>query len=305
MSVLNKKAPQLGPVKSGTLIASSADVIVSAYQAAFDMHVVSDIRISENLALAWERPGLAGHRMVTLGAALADASTHWLRVIEVPDAVAPLPFHKSGWMSLEVSVADVHLLAAKLQDSAFDILGNPHPLSVSDDIWAMQVAGPAGEVLYLTEVRAPVPAFDLPLGAKALAERLFIPVLSTPVRDSALSFYESLSGNSGLRFDSRVSALNLALEVDPEASRPVATLQLAGSCLIEIDEVPEHAQPSFSVDGLPSGIAFITTVASSAVQLPLGCSWNFLEDATSGATHVAMIQGSSGEWMELVKALPL
>lgn len=293
-----KHAPiPLGPALAGTLLVANADEIISAYAEGLGLLVVSDQSISDTQAAAWNKPTLAGRRMVTLGAFRDEPDTHWLRIIEIPGIVPPRPFMQRGWMALEISVANVVGLAEKLRSSKFTILGEPGPLAVSANIWAMQVAGLAGEVLYLTEVKAPVPPFDLPLGARALAERLFIPVLSVEKRDAAIDYYEDLTATTGLRFETRVSALNRALGVPPEAARSVATLQLQGSSVIEIDEVPEHQRAPAVVDGLPSGIAFVSirtsrqSLVDNAQRLGITVT-----PSSSGVMH----QTPSGEWLELV-----
>ena len=165
----------VGPVQCGTLVTRDADAVVRAYREGLDLVVVSDAPLPAALAAAWGKPALAGRRMLVLGADAADASTHWLRVIEWSLAAAPLPMQHSGWLALEVLVKDVCALGKRLENGPFTVLGPPRALAVNDNIWAMQVAGPAGETLYLTEVRAPVQPFELPPPATHTAERLVIP----------------------------------------------------------------------------------------------------------------------------------
>ncbi|MBK7060548.1 MAG: hypothetical protein IPI03_11945 [Rubrivivax sp.] len=285
----------VGPVQCGTLVARDADAVVRAYRESLDLVVISDGPLPKALATAWGQSDLAGARFVVLGADAADASTHWLRIIEWPLAEAPLPMRHSGWLALEVLVKDVCALGQRLENGPFTVLGPPRALAVNDNIWAMQVAGPAGETLYLTEVRAPVPPFDLPAPATFTAERLFIPVLSAREHSTAMGWYEQLSGQAGLRFDTRVSALNAALGLDPEWRRPVGTLQLAGASMIEIDHVPEHSGAPACASGLPSGLAMVSFHARRDVALPPGTTWQ-----AHGATAVALMQGPAGEWIELL-----
>ena len=285
----------VGPVQCGTVIARDADVVIHAYRQGLDLVVVSDAPLPSALATAWGKPDLAGARLVVLGADAADASTHWLRIIESPLAEAPLPMRHSGWLALEVLVKDVCALGQRLENGPFTVLGPPRALAVNDNIWAMQVAGPAGETLYLTEVRAPVPPFELPPPATHTAERLFIPVLSASEHAAAMAWYESLADHQGLRFNTRVSALNAALGIDPEWQRPVGTLQLAGNSMIEIDHVPEHDRPSPCASGLPSGLAMVSFHARRDLALPAGAAWRDI-----GATAVTLMQGPAGEWIELL-----
>jgi hypothetical protein len=285
----------VGPVQCGTLVTRDADAVVRAYREGLDLVVVSDAPLPAALAAAWGKPALAGRRMLVLGADAADASTHWLSVIEWSLAAAPLPMQHSGWLALEVLVKDVCALGKRLENGPFTVLGPPRALAVNDNIWAMQVAGPAGETLYLTEVRAPVQPFELPPPATHTAERLFIPVLSAREHAAAMDWYEELAGCKGLRFETRVSALNAALGLDPEWRRPVGTLQLAGNSMIEIDHVPEHRTPPFNASGLPSGLAMVSFHARRDQSLPAGATWHEL-----GATAVTLMQGPAGECIELL-----
>ncbi len=277
--------PRIGPPRAGTVVTADADASVAAYRDHLDLQVISDAPLSAAQAAAWGKPALAGRRFVVMGADPADPSTHWLRILEVPGAVAPAPMRQRGWLALEVLVRDVQALGRRLEGGPFRILGVPRPLSVSDDIWAMQVAGPAGETLYLTEVRAQVPPFDLPMNARCTAERFFIPVLSAPDREAALAWYAERAGGSGFRFESRVSALSRALGLDPEHRRAVATLGLAGRSIIEIDEVPEHPAPAAVAEGLPAGLAMVSLHAA----VP-----------PAGPTLEA---GPAGEWIEWLPPL--
>jgi hypothetical protein len=136
---------------------------------------------------------------------------------------------------------------------------------MSDAIRAMQVVGPSGEVLYLTEVKREVPPFDLPF-ARCSVDRLFIPVMTCPDREAALVHYEDLSGNEGLRFDTRITVISAALGLDREHRHPVATLQLRGSTLIEIDQVPGLRPAPFGGDLPPTGIALIHFRHADAVN---------------------------------------
>ena len=280
---------------SGTVVTSNADEMIASYREGLDMLVISDGMVSSSLALAWGKPSLTGLRFVVLGANRTDPSTHWLRVIEHPTVVRPDPMKQRGWLALEVLVQDVHGLAHRLRNSHFSILGEPRPLAVSNCIVAMQVAGPAGETLYLTEVRGAVPPFRLPSPATHVAERLFIPVLSTPDRDIAMNFYERLNGNTGLRFETRVSALNSTLNIDLEQLRPVGTLQLAKTSLIEIDQVPEHSTATPQLDGLPGGLAMVSFAVAPDLQLPAGVHWR-----SHSNQSVCLLEGTAGEWTELV-----
>jgi hypothetical protein len=141
----------------------------------------------------------------------------------------------------------------------------------------------------------------LPAPARRIAERLFIPVLAAAARDPALAEYEQLAGSTGLRFETRVSALNAALAVDPERARPVATVQLDGASLVEIDEIPELA-PDETPGTLPSGLAMISFVADQDLPPTDGSTWrNIRPRAGWPANGIAVSRGPAGEWIEWLK----
>ena len=71
-----------------------------------------------------------------------------------------MPYTTYGWSASELIVQDVDQLADDLADSPFEIIGPPKNLSFTDDIRAMQVLGPANEILYLTQVKDNVPGWS-------------------------------------------------------------------------------------------------------------------------------------------------
>src|SRR6056297_2479657 len=98
------------------------------------------------------------------------------------------PLTTWGWNAAELIVEDVDGLAAELEDSPFRIVGPPEDLSFSEAIRAMQVIGPAEEVLYLTMVKEPLPGFDLPRPACPV-DRTFIVILGGTDMGAMQAFY--------------------------------------------------------------------------------------------------------------------
>lgn len=280
---MNKPEPSCGPVLYGTLVAPCADLVAAAYAACFGFRVVADTAIDAAQAAAWGLPATEGLRVLTMSTASGAAS--WLRVIEVPDCAPPEPLRRHGWIALEVNVRDVDRLAELLRapGSPFRIIGQPAFLEISDKIRAMQVVGPAGEVLYLTEVRAPVPPFELPLAPVDPVDRLFIPVLSAPRRTPAARVYEDLAGRTALCVETRITVLNGAFGRPQDSRYPIAVLQLAGNALVEIDEVADGGPAAQNACGLPSGIAMVTLAVASG-------------------TAPGLRRGDAGEWIELLPA---
>lgn len=245
--------PKAGPVLAATLLVQDLDHSVAAYTRGLGLQPaeVGVLDAPGAAALGW--PVLAGARSAWLANALGE---RWLRLVECPRAGTTTPFTRYGWFSLEIVVQDVDRLGEALADSDFEIIGPPADLEMSDAIRAMQVVGPAGEVLYLTQVKRAVPPFELPF-ARCAVDRLFIPVMLCPDRQAALAAWERVSGAEGLCFETRITVLNRAHGLPFEQRHRVAALQLAGRSLIEMDEFPD-LDPAPAPAGEPlTGIALI------------------------------------------------
>ena len=252
-----------GPLRHATLIVADLTTLLTAY-AALGLVVVARGEVSPAQAERWGQPALQGRRVATLAAAAQVPPL--LRLIEVPGA-PPRPTRWShGWLALEILVRDVDALAPALPAGHFEVVGAPADLELSPAIRAMQLVGPAGEMLYLTQVKAPVPPFELPLSAELPLSQslgpLFIAVLSTPSREEVLRAIAPLSPLSTLRFETKVTVLNRALGHPLDTRWPLATAQFAGRSLFEIDEVVDpQVQPGAAPGTLPAGLAWVTMTA--------------------------------------------
>lgn len=118
-------------------------------------------------------------------------------------------------------------------------------------------------------------------------------MLSTPSRQHSLEQYSAISGNTGLSFDTKITVVNQARGIDMEQRHAVATLQLAGQALIEIDEIADTKTAAIDVcSGMASVAFFCTQPATDAVAME--CCGPFSGHSTS--TH----QGYAGERFTLV-----
>ena len=72
---------------------------------------------------------------------------------------------------------DVLKVAERMAASGFEIIGPPREIETLPAIFPMQVKGPDGEIVYLTQVRSDLPDFDI-TRAEALIDRLFIMVMA-------------------------------------------------------------------------------------------------------------------------------
>ncbi len=254
------RAARLGPITSATVVTRDLDHAEAGYRTGLGLVAEHRFVLTESDATHLDLPELAGARGAWFA---AEGAQPWLRVIEIPHAQPIPPMRRHGWLSLEVLVGNVDRLATGLHEPHWHILGPPADLDVSPAIRACQVLGPSGELMYLTEVKAEVPPFELPRTVAPVGG-LFIVVLSTPDREATARAWETLAAREAWRFDTRITVLNRALGRPLMQRYPVAVLQFGQQCLLEIDEVSIDA-PAPLCATVATGVHLV----SIACQAPL------------------------------------
>jgi catechol 2,3-dioxygenase-like lactoylglutathione lyase family enzyme len=290
----------LGRIAAVTITTPDPAASIAAYRRYLDYAVVDDGALPRELARAWGRPQLAGRRTALLEP--ASGLDTYLRFVEGPAYPDYRPFACLGWNAAELIVRDTDALASQLESSPFRIIGPPEDLSFSDKIRAMQVVGPAGEVLYLTEIKEKLPIFDTPV-ALCEADRVFIVVLGGSTLDSVQDYYHAQLGVPRAPvMPSVISVLSAQYGLPREFLHPIAALPLPGQCYIEADEMPAGAQPRPCEPGeLPPGVAI---VSFDVEHLPAdGAIGGIATCATPPYEgHRAQLRvGAAGELIELIE----
>jgi hypothetical protein len=285
--------PKLGPITLCTVICTDLERSRSAYETHLGLHAGDRFTLDAATAAALGLPELAEAPARLLSNARQEP---WLLQVEYPAAVPRDALNSYGWLAQELLVEDVDALAASLEGSAFSVLRPPRNLDVSNLIRACQVRGPDGEILYLTQVNGEVPDSELPQNAEGV-DHLFIAVLSTPDRDASLQQYAALSGNAGSCFDMRISVVNQHRGWDLERKHPIATLQLAGRTLIEIDGLEDTAD---APQGPCAGTASIAFLAEG----PAPASAALLSDGPLAGHMAEAHRGVAGECFTLLYRAP-
>lgn len=293
MSITESK-PVLGPCTIATLASPDAARLVDDYCSHLQCQVLASEPLTPGVAEQWGCPDLERARCWLLGNALGRP---WLRIIEDAGALPVSPLTRAGWMSLEILVEDPDALAAALASSPFKVLRPAANLELSDKIRAVQVQGPCGELLYLTRIAGEVPPFQLPQ-AQCAVDHLFIPVLASRDRSASLANYESLAEHRGLSFDTRVTVINQLRGLPLEQQHPLATLQLASSTLIEIDQLEDLAEAPRQPDTLGGGIAMMTFIID---RLPAGAVTYRHREAPYDGRRSCTAYGHDGERIELIE----
>jgi len=146
-----------------------------------------------------------------------------------------------------------------LENSPFKIIGAPADLSFTKDIRAMQVLGPADEILYLTQFKKIVPQFDSPK-PRCFVDQTFIVVLAGKSLDEMQDYFHN---NFGLAkatiIESRIRSISRVFNFPADTKYKAAALALKDQSMIELDELPKEGNNRFSLDGyLPAGIAMVS-----------------------------------------------
>lgn len=286
----------LGPIACVTFSAPDLDAVEEAYTRWLGYQVRDRTTVSDDAAAVWGAPAAAGAGMLLMGPHTGEDV--FLRFVEGPavDGYAPLMTH--GWHATEIVVADVDGLEGRLAGSPFAIIGPPADLSITDKVRAMQVTGPAGEVLYLTQVKEPVPGFDLPQ-AGAGVERVFIVVAGGPDLGALRDFYgRALGLSSSEPAGAVVSVLSDAHGLPAEALHDLSTVQLDGACLVELDQFPASARDRPVADGaLPPGMAMVSLLTDDLG----GRDARALAGRVYGGRRACVCRGGAGELIELIE----
>ena len=272
-----------------TLVARDLAASCDAYLAQLSLTLAAHATLGDEDAAVLGLPDLAGAPMAWLANAAGEPV---LRVIEDPRAQEGEPMFRHGWLALEVLVGDIDTLAAGLR-APFRVLGAAANLELSDAIRAAQVLGPCGELLYLTQVKAQVPPFDLPMTDATVAGP-FIAVTSTPDRAASQRAWRALLGAEGWAFDTKITVLNRAHGKPLEGRYPVAVLPMPGQCMVEIDQVQLPPAPAQRHAGLHSLCLRLPSVDAGLLQ---AAGWHLLH---TGAR--LGLNGPAGEHIELEHA---
>ncbi|MDP2323360.1 MAG: hypothetical protein Q8N51_04935 [Gammaproteobacteria bacterium] len=246
-------------------------------------------------------PGLAGTPALLMA---PEAATDFVfRFIELPADPDYRAFKRHGWQAAELIVSCVDSLADQFHDSPFEIVAPPMDLSFCPDIRAMQLRGPGGEILYLTEFKKAVPGLDAP-PARSAVDRTFIVIVGGASLDDMQKYFNTRFGvPQGQSMDSRVQTMALEFGLSREHRFRIAALPLLERCYIEADEMPAEAQPlPVELQELPPGIAMVSFCARMSSGGVAGALSAPPDDGPpyTGANGVGCVRGAAGELLELI-----
>ena len=273
------------------------------YGGALGYRVSARTKISAALAKSWGAPAMAGRQMISM--IPENGGDVPIRAVAIDKIEPAKPLTIWGWSAIEIAVRDLDALYAKLKSgwlkAPIEVLGEPHPLSPGSAIYAMQVRGPAGEVLYLTANTGDRAKSNHP-EPQSQVDRPFIAVLAGPDFAALKTFYKDRfaladQGDQSLPVESR--ALAHGMPLDHLYKLGVVVAAERGN-KIELDEFPRAAtKPQPRKEGqLPPG----TAIMSFSVTGFDGLDVAFIAPpaAVYGKTRAATVKGPAGELTELI-----
>ena len=287
-----------------TIMASDLLQAERAYRDELDYRVVRRGAVSGALAASWNAAALAGRDYVILQPSSNEPV--YLRFIEDTSGAAVEPMKTEGWNAVEILVQDPDALATALDRSEyFKVVGRPRYLTEKQNIKAMQAIGPAGELIYFTNISDPEKSGFGLQPAKTYIDRVFIMVAGARDHSALVEFYRTVLGMTVTApAPYRIGVLSGAYGMPVETRHELSIAQLSERFLVELDRYPEAALPRQTVPGsLPAGIAMVTFevtewnpdlpyIAAPAVQ----SSFPYL------GRRAGVLAGVGGEYIELVES---
>ena len=301
-SGLEERAKLLRHIALVTHCVPDLDRVVTAWTRHLGYRVVEHGMLAADLCAAWNTPAAVGQPYCALRPESGQDS--YIRFIETADAAGHGPPMTFGWNAMELLVQDVDALARHFRGSPFNVLGGPGDLYPRPRApRAMQVVGPAGELIYFTRLLPGGSRYGLH-GARSAVDRVFIVTVGGPSSDAMHAFY---GGTLGHRIMDRIPFINSILAqgcgVPPSTVFPTSIARIPGrSFLLEMDELPPSVQRR-RTGHLPPGMALVSFLVRSLDDLPLPTRSpaRSVEGPIYAGRRVAVIQGYAGEWLELIE----
>ena len=244
-------------LRAATLSVADVDRSEALYRDWLDYKTVERGALPVEIARALDAPTSAGRKYVVMQP--ASGAEIFLRFVENDPHPDYRPLRTYGWQAVEICVQDVLAVNERMLKSPFEIIGPPRELDGLPAIFPMQVKGPDQEIVYLTQIRDDLPAYDLPR-AQSLIDKLFILVLACSDLKGSLNFARDMLGlEFGRDMAIVYTMLANAFGVPHERKFTIATVIHERDVFLEFDQMPPWATARPGHAGaLPQGVACAT-----------------------------------------------
>lgn len=295
-------------MRAATLSVADLDRSVDLYTQWLDYTVEEEGTVDSGLAASWGCPAAGGRRYAVLRP--ASRRNIFIRFVENEPHPDFVPLVTYGWAAIEVCVQDVLQVNERMLDSPFEIIGPPREIEGLDAIYPMQVKGPDGEIVYFTQIRDDLPAFDLPR-AEAPIDRLFILVLACSDMNASLDWLEEHLGFGVGRRKMEIvyTMLAKAFGLPEEDLHVISTMVHDRDVFLELDQMPDIATPRpGNEEQLPQGVAIGTFWHPDFDAVDAKCKnlWitppGIHDSAVYGDKRAGTVRAPDGTLVEIVEA---
>jgi len=223
-------------IRAATLTVSGLEHSTSLYCDWLDYYVVEHGLVPNDLAKSWSAPKTAGKPYAVLQP--ASGADVFIRLIEQPQVPEYEALRTYGWAAIEICNQNTLKVNSRMERSPFEIIGPPKELDGMPAIFPMQVKGPDKEIVYLTEIRDDLEAYDLPR-AESLIDKLFILVMACSDMEATGAWLEKqLLIEKGRSMHIVYSMINKAFDLPADTKHALATLKHERDVFLEIDAYP-------------------------------------------------------------------
>lgn len=291
-------------LRAATLTTPDPEITAARYARWLDYDVVERGQVSADLAHSWNAPASEGRAYVVCRP--ASGAAVFLRFVAGDPHPDYAPLRTFGWAAVEICVQDTLATHARMSESdcPFEIIGPPRELDGMPMIFPMQVKGPDGEIVYLTQIRSDPPGMALPR-AESPIDRLFILVLAcSDLTASARWLQGALGVDVGPVMAITYTMLAQAFDLPVAVKHPIATATHQGDCFLELDQYPYAAiaRPGHA-DAVKPGVALATFLHPDLSSLS---GWIAPPSVREGVVYegrlVGTLSGPDETLIELVQA---
>lgn len=295
-------------LRAATLSVADLDRSVGLYTNWLDYDVEESGKLDDAIAASWGCPKGADRRFAVLRP--ASGQDIFLRLVENDPHPEFVPLVTFGWAAIEICVEDVLAANERMQRSPFTIIGPPREIEGLDAIYPMQVRGPDGEIVYLTQIRDDLPAFDLPR-AEAPIDRLFILVMACSDMDASLDWLEAFVGFEvgRRRMEIVYTMLAKAFGLPESDLHAIATMVHERDVFLELDQLPPEGTKRPGRPGeLPQGVAIGTFRHPDFKALDKRCRDRWIvpperrDSVVYGGKLAGTLRAPDGTLVEMVEA---
>lgn len=303
---MNRNKPKvLRSIEIATHCVPDLDACIPVYRDLLDYRLVDHGRLPAALAAAWATPAMYDMPYALLQP--ASGAEVYLRFIQTGNAGGYWPPVTQGWIATEILTTDPDAVLKKLRATSFRHIGGPADLYPSPkSARALQMAGPAGELMYFTRILPGGSRFGLH-GAKCFVDRPFIMVVGGTSLAEIHAFYGDVLG---LRIweqaPFRITQMSRVLGLPAETTYPISIARIPGrSFLLELEELPPYIKRRAVPAGqLPEGLAMVSFASPPLHELHLDyrAAPRAIDLPPYNGRMTAVIEGPAGEWLELIEA---